>query len=397
VVETALDGISVLELCSGISGPYCAKILADYGADVVKVEAPGLGDGSRSAGPFPHDEPNAEASGLFLYLNTNKKSVALNLESPAGRRLFRQMAALADVVVENLGPATTGRLGVDYETLKEVNSGLVMTSLSAFGQSGPYCDCKATDLTVWALSGILYECGEADREPLKIGSEQTEYVAGLYGALATLAALFRRGRSGAGQHLDVSSWEAFNTTEPYMTLLVSQMGGYVRKRAGIHWPWGILPCKDGYVGFFFPTQVYWESLCVLMEMPELRDRPEYETPLMRDQHAGEINSIITAWLKDKTMEEVFHAAQELRLPLTPVPDMAQIADLPQHRARGYFVEIDHPVAGRLTYPGAMFGLDETPWRAGRAPLLGEHNHEVYVDRLGYTNDDLATLRHDGVI
>ena len=182
-----------------------------------------------------------------------------------------------------------------------------------------------------------------------------------------------------------------------MILLHSQLSGLVRKRPGIRWPFGIIPCQDGYVGFFFGTQANWESLCVLMEMPDLLDRPGYGTPLERDQHAEEITSLIVSWAKDKRMEEVFQSAQELRLPLSPIPDMSQIIDLAQHKARGYFIDIDHPRAGKLTYPGALFKLSETPCRAGRAPLLGEHNEEVYFGRLGYNKEDLVSLREEGII
>jgi len=330
-------------------------------------------------------------------LNTNKKSITLNLKSQTGAGILKDLVKQADVVVESFSPQVMPGLGLEYETLKEMNPRLVMTSITAFGQTGPYRDHKATDLTVWALSGILYETGDPDREPLKIGSSETEYMAGFHAVLATLAALYYRDETSVGQHLDVSAWEAFQTAEPYMPLLYFQMGGLVRQRAGLHWPWGILPCKDGYVGFFFAIQANWESLCVLMEMPELLDKPGWATPLERDQHAEEITTMITSWLKDRRMEEVFHAAQDLRLPLTPVPDMSQIIDTPQHKARGYFVSIDHPVVGELTYPGALFRLSETPWRAGRAPLLGEHNQDVYCDRLGYGNEHLVSLREQGTI
>lgn len=396
-METALDGIKVLELCNGIAGSYCTKILADYGADVIKVEKPGLGDPVRSMEPFLDNKPDPETSGQFLYLNTNKKSVTLSLENRMGADIFKELVKLADAVVESFSPKVMPGLGLDYRTLRKINPQLVMTSITPFGQTGPYCDYKANDLTVWALSGILYETGDPSREPLKIGSNETEYVTGFYGVLSTLAALYYRDEVGIGQHLDISAWEAFNTTEPYMILLHSQLGGLVRTRPGIRWPFGIIPCKDGYIGFFFGTQANWESLCVLMEMPELLDKPGYGTPLERDEHAEEITSVIAAWAKDKFMEDVFHAAQEIRLPLSPIPDMSQIMDLAQHKARGYFVEIDHPRAGKLSYPGALFKLSETPWRAGRAPLLGEHNEEVYCEYLGYKKEHVATLRKEGII
>jgi crotonobetainyl-CoA:carnitine CoA-transferase CaiB-like acyl-CoA transferase len=394
--DQALSGGRVLDLTHCIAGPYCTKILADYGADVVKVERPGVGDPARSMGPFPGDNPDIESSGLFLYLNTNKKSITLNLKSAAGVEILKELVKGVDIVVENFSPRVMPGLGLDYQTLKEINPGLVMVSISNFGQTGPYRDCKATDLTVWGLSGILYELGDPDREPLKMGSNVSEYVAGLYGALVALSALYYRDETGTGQHVDVSVLEAFHTMQPSMTLVFS-MAGFIRQRAGIHFPWGILPCDDGYIGFFLPTQTHWESLCVLLEMPELIDRPEYETPMMREERRDEITAIIVSWLKGKRMEDVFHAAQELRLPLTMVPNTEQLFDMPQHKARGYFVDIDHPVGGKLTYPGAPFRLEETAWQAGRAPLLGEHNEEIYCGRLGYSREHFAKLSGDGII
>jgi len=396
MAEQALSGVRVLDLTHYVAGPYCTKILADYGADVVKVERPSLGDRARGMGPFPDDKPHAESSGLFLYLNTNKKSITLNLKSLAGVGILKELVKQVDVVVENFSPRVMPGLGLDYETLKRINPSLVMVSISNFGQTGPYRDCRATDLTIWGLSGILYELGEPDREPLKMGSNVAEYVAGLYGALAALSALYYRDETGVGQHVDVSMLEAFHTMQPSMTLVFS-MAGFVRKRAGIHFPWGILACQDGYVGFYLPTQTHWESLCTLLDMPELRDKPEYETPMMREERRDEVTAIIVSWLQGKRMEDVFHAAQELRLPLTLVPNAEQIFDMPQHKDRGYFVDIDHPAVGKLTYPGAPFKLGETPWQARQGPLLGEHNKEVYCRRLGYSEKQLAKLGEEGVI
>ncbi|MBE0480740.1 MAG: CoA transferase [Dehalococcoidia bacterium] len=394
--KPALAGVRVLDLTHFIAGPFCTKLLADYGAEVLKIEKPVSGDGARSLGPFPEDRSHPENSGLFLYLNTNKKSVTINLKDPAGAKIFKDLVSDSDILVENFSPRVLPSLGLDYEVLKEVNPGLVMTSISNFGQTGPYRDFKATELTIWGLSGLQYECGEPDREPLKVGANVPEYVAGLYAVSVTLASFYHRQKTNAGQHIDVSIWEAFHTMQPSMTLVFSY-AGFVRKRAGIHFPWGILPCEDGYVGFFLPTQSHWEMLCALLEMPELRDKPEYETPMMREERRDEITGIILSWLRNKRMEDVFHAAQELRLPLTMVPNAEQIFSMPQHQAREYFVSIDHPVAGKLTYPGAPFMLSETPWSPGRTPLLGEHNEELLCSRLGYTRDQLADLKRKGVL
>jgi CoA:oxalate CoA-transferase len=394
--EQALPTVRVLDLTHYIAGPYCTKILADYGANVIKVERPGQGDSARKIGPFIDDKPDPEGGGLFLYLNTNKKSITLNLKSDTGVQILKDLVKQVDILVENFSPRVMPSLGLDYETLREINPSLVMTSISNFGQTGPYRDYKATDLTAWGLSGILYECGEPDREPLKMGSNVSEYVAGLYGALVTLSAIYYRDETSVGQHVDVSVSAALHTMQPYMTLIYSY-AGFIRRRAGIHFPWGILPCQDGYVGFFFPSQAHWELLCTLLKMPELRDKPEYETPLTREEHRDEITSIIVSWLKGKRMEDVFHAAQELRLPLTLVPNTEQTLEMPQHKARGYFVDIEHPAVGKVTYPGAPFELGETPWQAGRAPLLGEHNEEICCGGLGYSKEHLVKLRGEGII
>ena len=394
--EQALSGIRVLDLTHHIAGPYCTKIMADHGADVVKIEKPGVGDGARSLGPFVGDRADLECGGLFLYLNTNKKGVTLDLKSPRGVQIFKELLEQVDLLVENFSPRVMPGLGLDYETLRKTKPDLVMVSISSFGQTGPYRDCRASDLTVWGLSGILYELGEPEREPLKMGANVSEYVAGLYGVLTGLSALYHRRETGVGQHVDVSILEAFHTMQPSMTLVFS-MAGFVRQRAGIHFPWGILPCDDGYVGFYLPTQTHWELLCTLLGMPELRDKPEYETPMMREERRDEVQAIIASWLRGKRMMDVFHAAQELRLPLTLVPNMQQVLELEQHKARGYFAQAGHPKAGLLTYPGAAFKLSETPWLAGRAPVLGEHNEEVYCDRLGVSVEELARLKEDGIV
>jgi len=394
--EQALSGLRVLDLTHHVAGPFCTKILADYGADVVKVERPGEGDPTRAVGPFINDKPALEGGGLFLYLNTNKKGITLDLKSKTGASVLTELVKQSDVLIENFSPRVMPGLGLDYKALKKVNPNLIMTSISNFGQTGPYRDYKATDLTIWGLSGILYECGEPDREPLKMGYNVSEYVAGLYGALVTLAGDYYRHDSKGGQHIDVSIWETFHTMQPTMTLVFAY-AGFFRRRAGIHFPWGILPCEDGYVGFYLPTQAHWELLCTLLGQNELRDRPEYETPMLREERRDEISGIIVEWLRDRKMNDVFHAAQELRLPLTMVPNARQIFDNEQHKYREYFVEVDHPATGKLLYPGAPFRLSETPWQAGRAPLLGEHNEEVLCGRLGHSKQDLDKFKKEGVI
>ncbi|MCI0788890.1 MAG: CoA transferase, partial [Chloroflexi bacterium] len=202
-----LNGIRVLDLGSGISGPWCAKILADYGAEVIKVESPGSGDAARRMGPFAGDDPDPEKSLTFLYLNTNKKGVTLDPSSASGRRLLDRLLAEADVLVENYPPARSKELGLDYASLAEVNPQVVVTSITPFGQTGPYRDYQATDIVTYALSGLMYHSGDSDQEPLRNVLDQSFYVAGISAAAATQVALFARLTSGEGQHVDVSAAE----------------------------------------------------------------------------------------------------------------------------------------------------------------------------------------------
>ena len=202
-----LDGIRVLDLGTEVSGPFCAKLLADYGADVIKVELPGNGDPSRRRGPFAGDDPHPEKSIPFLYINTNKRGVTLDTRSATGRGLLEAMLRTADVLVENVPPAQVGEFGLDYAELTRNNPGLVVTSITAFGQSGPYRDYSATDLVNCAFSGLMYHTGDSDREPLRNSLNQSLYVAGANAAVATSAALLHRMATGLGQHVDVSAVE----------------------------------------------------------------------------------------------------------------------------------------------------------------------------------------------
>ncbi len=202
-----LDGIRVLDLGTEVSGPFCAKLLADYGADVIKVELPGVGDPARRMGPFADDDPHPEKSIPFLYINTNKRGVTLDTRNPTGRGLLEALLQTADVLVENVPPAHAEDLGLDYAGLTRNNPGLVVTSITAFGQSGPYRDYSATDLVNCAFSGLMYHTGDSDREPLRNSLNQSLYVAGINAAVATSAALLHRMATGRGQHVDVSAVE----------------------------------------------------------------------------------------------------------------------------------------------------------------------------------------------
>lgn len=397
--EQALSGLKVLDLTHFIAGPYCTKLMADLGAEVTKVERPGQGDGARALGPFFRDEPHPEKSGLFFYLNTNKKSITLNLKSDRGVRLLKELARDADVVVENFEPRVMPSLGLSYGELRGINLRLVMTSISNFGQTGPYRDYKATSLTVMALGGAMAITGDEYR-PLKPGGSQAEYMAGLMGFSATVVALLWREETGLGQHVDLSIMECISgnlegATTEYPYLGVSRRR--LMQRFTYGHPVGFYPCKDGYV-IVIPGLGGMGSLAMLLGDPKLAEHELFKDARLRQQRAEEFDRLfLLPYLREHTKREIFERAQELRMPFGYIQGIDELLDDVQLQARGFFVKVEHPLMGEVTYPGPAFRMGETPWKAGRAPLLGEHNEEIYCQGLGYTREDLVKLRERGII
>jgi len=400
VVEQALEGVKVLDLSDYISGPYCTKMLAAFGAEVIKVEKPGEGDSARRMGPFFEDRPHPEGSALFLYLNTSKKSITLDFERPTGLKLLKELIKSTDVLVENFEPRVMPGLGLDYGTLERINPGLVMTSISSFGQSGPYRDYKATSIVNYALSGHLYINGEPDREPLQGPGPQPEYQGGLHGFLGTMMALYCREDTGLGQWVDISNLECMAGFHQF-TITRYTYGGEIKERTGNRYesdhPITIYPCKDGYIAVSASSRPQQELLYSLIGMPELIEDPRFQTVQDRIANADAFDNLILPWLKERTKDELFHTCSEWRVPCAPVSGPEELLNDPHYQARGFWIEVDHPETGKLTYPGAPFKMSETPWQVGRAPLLGEHNEEIYCRRLDYSKQDLVVLRETGVI
>ncbi|MBI4233861.1 MAG: CoA transferase [Chloroflexi bacterium] len=403
----ALEGLRVLDLSTGVAGPFCTKLLADYGAAVVKVEPPGGGDPTRQAGPFPNDMPHPEKSGLFLHLNTSKRSVTLDISTPTGQALLKRLLPHFQVVVESFPPGTLAELGLAYAALSAQQPALVLTSISPFGQTGPYRDFPFTENTVFALGGGMYREGLAGREPLKYGGQVGQYFAGALAAVPTLAAALRARFNGQGEWIDVAIMECLAGHPNQLSRgLAHAYSGYVEQRLPPHAP--VLPgasafaigtygCKDGYVTLLPLGERMWPNIVALLKMPQLLDDPRFATPKDRAAHQDDFDAIFLPWLAERTRQEVFQAGQAAGLPCAPVYTPADAVADPHFQERGYFVEMEHPVAGRLRYPGAPFRPRASPWRARRAPLLGEHNEEVYCGLLGLDQSDLVKLRGRGVI
>jgi crotonobetainyl-CoA:carnitine CoA-transferase CaiB-like acyl-CoA transferase len=398
-----LAGFKVVEYGDFVSAPYAAKLLGDLGAEVVKVELPG-GDSARRRGPFPGDIPHPERSGLFLYLNTNKLGITLNLETPTGRRLLDRLLEGADVFVHNVPPARACSLGLGYERLSAVNPGLIVVAISPYGQDGPYRDYKAYDVNTQAAGGLSLGIGEPGREPLKLPLTQSGFQAGLVGALAGLCALFGREATGRGQFIDVAEADVWATVHTGVGVVAWLFSGRLRQRSGRRlvgqpYPHGVFRCKDGHVALQCSERRQWERFLEMVGNPEWGRDPKYRDRLKnQEEYAEELDALLAPWLMARTREEIFRLCQEYRLAGAPLKRVDEVLTEPQLRERGFFYELDHPEAGRLTYPGLPFRFSEAA--AGppaRAPRLGEHNEEIYIGRLGLTPAELTQLRQTGVV
>ena len=396
-----LAGFRILDLTWHVAGPYCTKLLAGFGAEVIKVERPGVGDPARGF-VLASDQPvEAEKSSLFLHLNTGKKSITLDLKKTEGRRLLLQLVRLSDAVIESFSPRVMPGLGLGYETLRSLHPSLVMTSLSSFGQTGPYRDYRATDMVCLAMGGLLYLVGEPDREPLRPWGPQASYQAGLHAAVATLTALYQREETGVGEHVDVAVMESVAFQMHAYPQMYLHHGKIVRREGQLiaghgptgHYPDTTLPCQDGFV-HVGSSAYHWEDVSVLMEEPRLAD-PRLKAA--QRAHAAEIDTLMQPWLSSHDKIEIFHRAQALRMPFAPVLTVGEVLQDEQLCQRGYFEEVSHPVAGLVRQPGPPARLSESPWTTNAAPLLGEHNEEIYGGLLGYDAEELAGLLDGGVI
>ena len=395
--ETALAGTTVLELGEGIAVAYCGKLLAQFGARVVKLEPP-AGDATRRAGPFASGIPRTDASGLFLYLNTSKQSVTLDLDTGDGRALLRCMLPRADIVIEALPPGRLDALGLGYEQVRALAPRVVMVSVTAFGQDGPYRSYVATDIVSHSVGGWLYPGGQPLREPLKPGGKLAEYTTGLVAAVGTMTALVHRNERGVGQHVDVSSMEALLSTLPLPTLRFS-MTGAEWQRSGHRYPFTIMACKDGYIGLNILTQRQWVAMCQFMGFADWLEDARFASGPLRAQPevAAEIVARVSAWLSDHTQAEIM-AGQRDRIPFAQLLTTAELPDAAQYLDRDYFVTVDQPGVGPTRQPGLPFKLSEaSPAAVTPAPTLGQHNPEVFEELAGCNRDALVALSRSGTI
>jgi crotonobetainyl-CoA:carnitine CoA-transferase CaiB-like acyl-CoA transferase len=398
-----LSSIRILDLTQGIAGPYCTKLFSDYGADVVKVERPGGGDVARRLGPFPNDEPHHDKGGMFLELNTGKQSITLNLKTETGRRILRRLAADADLVIESFRPGVLARLGLDDDTLGEINPRATRVSISNFGPAGPYRDLEVDDLLAYAIGGVLSVTGDSEREPLKIGVYAPLFLAGAVTAAMTFGALIGARRSGSGERVDISimSVLAASMDRGGPNLMAWAYSGDLmirrtRVRRASALPAGVYPCADGYVQVM--SQVaWWDRFCRTIERPDLIDDQRLRQNLFSPAFAEELDALFYPWLMQHTKQQVMDKAQANGLPISAINTLEDVFRDPHLRARGFFTTLDHPATGPLEFPGLPFRMLGTPGELRRAPLLGEHTVSILTERLGYTRPDLVILRERNVV
>lgn len=398
--EQAFSGLNALDLTQGMAGPYCTKLLADFGAEVIKIE-PLEGDFTRKVGPFLGGEADPERSGTFFYLNTNKKSVTLDLKRAEGVAILKELVKDANAIIDSFAPGTMMDLGLDAETLRMITPKLVITSISAFGQTGPYRDYKATNLTLSGLGGTMYTMRpgtQPNGRPVKAGGHQADYSTGMLAFIATVAGLISAGKTGSGMFVDVGGMECVAST------LMGNLGEYsylgLSRKTNpfpIHgYPQGdAVRCKDGWISLT-PGIGGAPNIAFLIGRPELESTPLLAEPRTRMSQPREFDALISPWLAEHNKWDAAKEAQELRLAFTPVLSPSELTEDEQIKAREFFAEAEHPAMGDVKYPGAPAKLSMSPWKSGRAPLLGEHNDEVY-GKLGYSTAQLTALHTSGVI
>ena len=404
MAEKALAGIRMLDLTRILAGPYCAMLFADLGAEVIKIEPPG-GEMIRENPPMvetgkggPHDR---DRSGYFLSLNRNKYGITLNLKHPQAIRIFKELVKISDVVLENYAPGVMKRLGIDYPVLKEINPRLVMCSISGFGQTGPNAGRMAFDIIAQAMGGLMSVTGLPDGPPVRCGTSIGDLNAATHAAFAILAALWYREKTGKGQYIDVSMQETMVSVMEGAVVrwtigkeLLTPIGSHNTNES----PMAAYRCKDGYIIICTVGNEHWARFCRAIGKPEWLSDPRYLNKGMRWARKYELQKEIEAITMQYTVKEVGEMMDRERVANSPIQNIRQVVEDPHLAARGYFVEVEHPIIGKAKLPGVPFKFSETPGAVEfRSPLVGEHNELILGKYLGISKEEIARMKEEGVL
>jgi formyl-CoA transferase len=402
-MEKALEGVRVLDLTHFEAGPSCSMMLAWMGADVIKVEEPTRGDqGRRGIG----DAPPGMDSWYFMLLNANKRSITLNLKAPEGMAIFKELLLSADVMVENFGPGTVENLGLSYDVVQEINPRLIYVSIKGFGTSGPYSEYKSFDMIAQAMAGAYSLTGMPDGPPVKPAPTVGDTGTGMHAAIGILSAYIQRLKTGKGQCVELSMQEAVvnmlraSLRQHYTTdgpLPRVGVGGGGRDLTSL------FACRpEGPNDYVFTrgtglSEKVWNALLQVMGREDLIGDERYRTPQERAKRTDEVNAIFSAYCLTRTKHEVMTAVASLGIPCGAVQDSQEVMNDPHLKQRGMLTEVTHPVAGTFTMPGCPVRLEDSSVEVKAAPLLGQHNEEVYEELLGYTAEKVQQLKQEGVL
>ena len=398
-----LDGIRVIDLSQGVAGPFSTRLLADQGADVIKVESPTLGDPARRLAPFANTLPGSQAGGTFQYVNLGKRGITLNIACDGGRRVLRELVAGAHFLVESFEPGVLDTLGVGFSDLSKFNPGLVMTSVTNFGQTGPYRDFKSDEITQYGMGGPMSVTGSPDHPPLNLADGIVSHQAGTAAALATMIAFYESEMSGIGEHLDMSIMEiqAGNIDRRTLTFLAYQYtgerGGRIAAGAGA--VSGVLPTSNGHIAFDAATPAAMKQLPTLIDAPELAHDPRFTDPDARQEpeNLEMLQSRILEWALNQDNQMAWRKAQAHRAMAAPINSAADLHADPHYTYRGFWNRIETN-AGLTAYPGSPLTIDNARVSVRRpAPAFGEHNAEILGGELGFSREELSKLKQAGVI
>ncbi len=394
----ALDGLRILDMTQYEAGTSCTQALAWLGADVVKVEAPKHGDPGRTL------VVGGDYSPYFCNWNANKRSLALDLTTAEGRDILLKLAPRFDVFVENYGPGVVERMGLEYETLKAAHPGIIYAQIKGFGGSGPYAEYKSYDMIAQAAAGTFSVTGEFDGPPMLPGPTTADSGTGVQLAVAILAAVIQRMRTGEGQQIEISMQEAMTYFMRTRISFASDFGEQVVPRIGNTMgssPTGLYPCKpfgaNDYAYLITVTNRHWDHLCMAMERLDMLVDPRFETEAARMENGEALREEVTAWIRERTKYEVMEVLGKAGVPCSAILDTRDLHHDPHLLERGFVQEVEHPERGRVRLLGFAPRLSASEVEMTRAPLLGEHSDEVLREELGLADEALAALRQNGVL
>ena len=389
-----LEGIRVLDVCRFIAGPYCSTLLGEMGAEIIRVEEPG-GAADRFIGVLLE---NGQSVGFYNNARC-KKGITLNLKSDKGKELFKELASNVDILVENFGGGVMERLGLDYETIKAINPGIIYTSVSGFGQTGPYKEKTSFDPVGQAMSGHMSVTGFPDNPPTRSAIAWVDFSTAMHACVGTLLALYHKKNTGVGQFLDIAM---LDTACSFMSGMYGEhlAAGQTRPQLGNHFfhqPGDLFKAKDGWVFISPLSERIWVRMAESMEAEYILEDPRFTTNLLRYENRDALNEVIGGWASSRSCAEILEVLEKARVPCGKVYSIPEIVEDPHVSARNMLVDIDYPDIGSFPTAGVVIKMSETPGSTFKAPAIGEHNEEIYCDLLGKSKDEYEAFQHDGVI